>query len=215
MFKDRELRKHIGLAIIAAAVIPYLVDPALRWFAHSLIWLSENVSTAFTKSIYRKAAVGFHEQYSFEMLGLAGYVLAVVIIMIPLTMYVIKRSKEELDRQSEMEYLGNEEIREESKLEAVMRVADRVIFPLSCVTAVLAVSIGLIIVTSDYIELQLNASFNQRMTVLALYATDQQVKEMRAEWALMLDRQDYERINAEMDIVSKKLGFKLPKTLWP
>ena len=59
---------------------------------------------------------------------------------------------------------------------------------------------------------QLNTSFNQRVAALAPRITDQQVKELRARWALMEKRSDYLSIVADMDKLAKETGSKLPST---
>jgi hypothetical protein len=222
MFKDQESRKQIGIAIILAVLAPYLVDPVIKWFAHSLMWLGENVSVQFTRNIYSHAAMGFREQFSFELLGITLYFGSIVTLGIPLVAYSIKKRRaklDELEQRSELEYLTDTEqeatAEQEEKEGPLGKFMDRIIFPLSCVTAFLGVVLGLGLFTDDYIELQLNASFNQRTIILASRASEQQIKELRATWAQMESRTDYEHINDEMADIAKSLDIKLPKLLWP
>jgi hypothetical protein len=63
-------------------------------------------------------------------------------------------------------------------------------------------------------DLQLNASFNQRMAVLAPEITDLEAKRLRARWASMRSREDYLAITAGMDAVANQKGIKLRKVLW-
>jgi hypothetical protein len=60
-----------------------------------------------------------------------------------------------------MEYLESEEGKEKKDEPTWLKVLDRLIFPASCVTALGAIFVGFVILTTDFIGLQLNASFNQ------------------------------------------------------
>mgnify|MGYP003381899286 CR=1 FL=1 len=70
-------------------------------------------------------------------------------------------------------------------------------------------------VPSAYIftDLQLNASFDQRLTVLAPHITDQQVKELRAQWALMKSRDHHRAIQGQMQAYAAKASIHLPEPL--
>jgi hypothetical protein len=70
-------------------------------------------------------------------------------------------------------------------------------------------------VPSAYIftDLQLNASFDQRLTVLAPHISDQQVKELRAQWALMKSRDHHRSIQGQMQAYADKAGIHLPEPL--
>jgi len=64
-----------------------------------------------------------------------------------------------------------------------------------------------------YYDLQLNTSFKQRITVLSPHISEQQEKELRAQWASMKSRKDYENINRALEDAAKNKEVKLPKLL--
>jgi hypothetical protein len=74
-------------------------------------------------------------------------------------------------------------------------------------------SIWLLVVIPVFVDLQLNTSFQQRTTVLSPIISDVKFKELRAEWALMKNRNDYLKINKEMDDIAKNNGISLPEPL--
>lgn len=67
--------------------------------------------------------------------------------------------------------------------------------------------------TLVFVDLQTNASFQQRITVLAPVITDQEYKELQAMWASMDSRSDYEAINLKLELLASEHGIRLPKPL--
>ena len=65
-----------------------------------------------------------------------------------------------------------------------------------------------------FVDLQLNASFSQRLDALAPYIDDQMEKQLRSEWARMETLEDYRHLTTEMDQLGQKAGIKLPKVLY-
>jgi hypothetical protein len=66
---------------------------------------------------------------------------------------------------------------------------------------------------ADFIVLQMNASFHQRLAVLSPKITDQDYKELLAAWAAMRSESDYGRIVDQMDDDAKARGIVLPELL--
>ena len=64
-----------------------------------------------------------------------------------------------------------------------------------------------------FTDLQLNTSFEQRLTILAPNINDLEFKEFEAAWALMQSRKDFEAINNRMENTAKKYGVILPPNL--
>jgi hypothetical protein len=64
-----------------------------------------------------------------------------------------------------------------------------------------------------YVDMQLNASFEQRLAVLASVVPDQTIKSLRAEWADMHSRADYLQINRHMNELAAQQKRTLPNPL--
>jgi hypothetical protein len=155
------------------------------------MWLGANFSASFTKSVYTSAALGFREKYSF---------ISLMFILSAFAGMISGMATAKLNRPSKIK----EESHTTSKIKTIFSLFMAVGFFLS----------GTYIMASNFIELQLNASFNQRLTVLAANVSDQQIKELKASWALMEGRSDYEKLTAQMNGIANKEKIKLPVALW-
>ena len=65
-----------------------------------------------------------------------------------------------------------------------------------------------------YADLQLNASFSQRLDALGPYMETIDERDLKSQWAMMKTRQDYERINKRLDELATKAKISLPKALY-
>jgi hypothetical protein len=65
----------------------------------------------------------------------------------------------------------------------------------------------------DFIVVQMNASFHQRLAALSPKIADQDYKEFIAAWATMKTETDYGRIIDRMDDVARTKGIVLPELL--
>ncbi|WP_216295874.1 hypothetical protein [Delftia acidovorans] len=65
-----------------------------------------------------------------------------------------------------------------------------------------------------YVDLQLNASFSQRLDALGPYADLMDEKRLKSAWALMKTRDDYEEINSRLDALASRAGVALPPPLY-
>ena len=64
-----------------------------------------------------------------------------------------------------------------------------------------------------YYDIQLNASFSQRMMVLAPVLNEQEEEQLYAQWANMTSKEDYDSINLKMEKLSIDNKTKLPGLL--
>ena len=71
----------------------------------------------------------------------------------------------------------------------------------------------LLIVSMTYSDLQLNASFQQRLTVLAPKIDEVEYRELQAVWAGMRSRADFVAVNTRMERLAEQHGIDLPKLL--
>ncbi|SRR5713101_112445 len=63
--------------------------------------------------------------------------------------------------------------------------------------------------------MEISASFTQRLTVLAPAVSDAEYKTLKARWASMRGKADYEAIVTEMDRRATELGITLPRVRKP
>jgi hypothetical protein len=62
-------------------------------------------------------------------------------------------------------------------------------------------------------DLQLTTTFEQRVSILAPYLSEQQEEVLYASWAMMTTRSDYEAIIGETQILADQYNIELPRPL--
>lgn len=191
MLKDPDIRKSLVVSIITSILVLIFIDPVLKIAATWLMWLSTNLSEGWINGIYRSAALGLREKFSFLLLGFMFAMMAGVATGIVSVRFQAWRGQPLTTRKSWFR-------------KPVISVLF-LIFSFIAVIGSLA---------QNFAELQLNASFNQRIAVLTAKASDQQIKDLRAAWALMESRKDYETMNSEIQKLEVQLKVKLPAPLW-
>jgi hypothetical protein len=63
------------------------------------------------------------------------------------------------------------------------------------------------------VDLQLNASFSQRLDALGPYIDSAEERDLKSKWALMKTRSDYENINQRLDALAQKASIQIPEPL--
>lgn len=191
MINDPNFKKTLIVSILTSVIVLIIIDPLLKLAATWLMWLGTNLSASWTDHIYKSAALGLREKFSFLLL-LYFFAMCMGISSGILTAIVLAR-------------------KEKSKTTLKSWIEKPAFIILS---ALLLIVVAVEVLASNFAELQLNASFNQRITVLAAKASEQQIKDLRASWALMSGRKDYESINMEIQRIEGQLKVKLPLPLW-
>jgi hypothetical protein len=67
------------------------------------------------------------------------------------------------------------------------------------------------LIAGIYLDLQLNASFDQRLTILAPVVPEATIRTLKADWAKMGSRADYLRITSSLDRLAAEKGIVLPE----
>lgn len=185
---------NVVASVVASIVVIALIQPLLTLFWDFLSSTGNAVLNGFVDRLYENAALGNRNWviagFAILLLYLPFSNALVVGIARPFITKVVQRK----DRESR------------HKTVALL------------VTSLVGLSVfGLIIATPAaayiYTDLQLNASFNQRLLVLTPHLSDQQVKALLASWASMSSKNDYLKIKHEMDQLASQAKVRLPNPL--
>lgn len=195
MINPSILKKEVYVAIIVTVIVMFLIEPALRYAGDSIIWLGENLYDGFSKSIYKDAALGLREKFSFITLTFIISIFAGISSGASLVLLRIS------SRRANARFKSKESRTKKLKL-------------LACALSLMFIVDSFLLAGKSFATLQLNASFNQRIAVLSASVSDQKIKELRASWALMGTREDYLKINSQMDSLASEAKVGLPKPLW-
>jgi len=185
-------------SIIASVLVIFFVQPVL-----SLAWKLLLSNIRFLSDLtYRHAALNMREENAFVLLllvysSLIGFFLGTSIYA----------------------YSSADAIRKqiaEPRMERFLRAItiSSLKSKLGATTVLLIVLIaGGVSMTVRFRDIQLNASFEQRLAVLAPHVSDQEYKELVAYWAGMQSEEDYRAIVEKMESLAKARGVKLPELL--
>jgi len=189
----QELRKSILVEVVAGILVLIFAQTIGRFAWNGIVWSSINIYAGIAKSVYKNAALGQRNWIDIVLLTFLLYFMVATV----LGLYLRK-----------VEIRGASRIKEAyAKLPKKIRSAIPIIMVVAFVLSVLYVG------TLAFVDLQLNASFQQRLTVLAPKISEQEYKELQAAWASMQSRPDYESINTRMDSLARQHGIELPELL--
>ena len=195
----RILKKVYIPSIMASLIVIYVIQPAINLGGTSLsIWRSD-FRAKFTDSMYENAALGMRNWVDVLFFNIFIGVLAGVVFGISLAgaLIILKSTK--------MPSIF-------SKIKS-SRIVKRVIIAIYILSGVYLVISSYSLYKIVLADLQLNASFQQRMACLAPYISEQEEKKMFAMWANMTNKHDFEVIERSMEGYAQEANIKLPKKL--
>lgn len=173
----------------------FLIEPALKFAGDSVMWIGANLYEGVSNSIYKDAALGLREKFSFITLTFVISLFAGIISGASLVLFKLSLTK------------GNSSTKnKETRIRRLKFLAGAL--------SIMFIIDSLLLTGKSFATLQLNASFNQRIAVLTASVNDQRIKEFRASWALMKNRKDYLKINSQMDTLATEAKIELPVPLW-
>lgn len=194
MTEDNMFKKSVIASVVASVIVIIFINPILSAAWKLISWFGMNCYSGLNNSIYTNAALGQRDWVIVLILNMA------LGIMFGL---MTGRAIATLSRKSRENRAG--EITSTSK-----KIMKQILHITVYIIAVLS---GLFILTLTRADLQLNTSFQQRLTVLAPITTDLELKQLRASWAMMQSRKDYETIVTKIEAIATSHGVVLPAPL--
>jgi len=180
----------------------YLIQPVLEFTWNISLHLGDRALSALTDGLYENASLGDRNW--------VVAIFAILFLMIPpilmLSTLVTRPLANKILRIKEISELAK-------KTPAELRAIRRRVYVLLFLLTIFWLVAAIFPVAAVYYDLQLNAGFKQRMTILIPHISEQQEKTFRAQWASMRSRKDYENVNRALEQAAKDKGVKLPKPL--
>jgi hypothetical protein len=194
-------------SIVATIFFSYCLQPASIWVWHISTSTSNYIFTSVQNSAVSNAAIGKRDWID----PMFMWVFACVVWAIAtsyITRPIIKRlsATRLFSKQSDKK-------KGQSRLTHVRNIFKRLYFASAIPIFVVAIC-WTQLTFAAYVDLQLNASFSQRLDALGPYIDDQTQKQLRSEWARMETLDDYRHLTTEMDQLGQKAGIKLPTVLY-
>ncbi|EKF9197624.1 hypothetical protein O1B20_003579 [Vibrio cholerae] len=199
MFEDPSVRKSLIVSVVASVLVILFVQPFLTFSGDMIQWILSKTAVIMSDSIYKDAALGMREKYSFLLL-----IMVFQLIFMVLLSSLYRKFFRTTSPQSSIDEL--------SDVEKLNRTKKRKI--ISFFTGFTSVILVFWLGGMQYVGFQMNASFSQRVAILSPYISEQDVKVLKSEWAQMQSREDYEAINEKILSVAKSNNIVLPRLLW-
>jgi hypothetical protein len=178
------LKERITGGLIVWALVTIFIQPILSFTWKVTVIVGGVIHKGYLDGIYRSAARGdFNNNFAYVILSLL--LLGTLLIV----MFFSIREMKNLDQSH-----------------ILVRISDwiwkvMVVVSFLLILIVFAISDG----TS-----KITASFTQRLTVLAPAVSDTEYKTLKARWASMKGKADYDALVAAMDKRATELGVTLP-----
>jgi len=194
--KDKTFRTSVLASVVAAILVIIFIEPILGW-----IWRLTFSGTTFTfgwftDRIYQNAALGVRNWVLQGFLSIGFFFFAISSVLRPIVRLYFPQ-------EDSKDATADDYTEKKRRPQPVLRIGLRTIGFIGAIY--LSVSI--------FADLQLNTSFNQRMTVLAPHLSQEEEEELRAQWALMRSREDYTEVQDLIENKAAKLEIALPASL--
>jgi hypothetical protein len=192
---SKELKIGIIGGLITWLLVTIFFEPVSRFLWRAFMTIAGSLHQGYVDGIYRNAAVGER-----NLVGELTFSILVVFVLASILFYWSERAS-----------VGPASSSLELAIKRVARVSDLVFtfaLMLLCVTAMVASSV------SSGVK-EISASFTQRLTVLAPAISDAEYKTLKARWASMKGKADYDALVAAMDKRASEVGVTLPPVRKP
>ncbi|KAF0107134.1 MAG: hypothetical protein FD146_1975 [Anaerolineaceae bacterium] len=194
MLKDVNFRKDILAGIISSLIFLILFQPLVRGLGQLLQPLGEKFFTGFSNSLYSNAALG-HRNY-LEVVAFETGVSTFFGLSFGFFTGYLSRNR----------FL---KIKEKNKQHIT------IVLKIGMAICWLMLTFGIIASSMLFFsDLQMNTSFEQRLAVVVPYLSEQEEEELRAKWASMQTRDDYEKINLILQEYAETYQIELPTLMW-
>ena len=175
--------------VISSVIVVIFIQPILSVTWGAITVVGSHVHQGYVDRIYKNAAVADR--------NLLGDMTFLYLLMLPALVSLIFSFRFRLGHRPEWPF------------------SHRVLNVFSVAAALLSVVTILVGFSLSSGILEISASFNQRLTVLAPAISDTEYKTFRARWASMSTEADYKSLVSDMESRSKDLKVILPKLRTP
>lgn len=220
MSKFKELRSGLAGHVIAGLIFLSVLEPLLHGLYSLLTSIGTEVTNSYINFIYKNAAIHGETQSLIFLMAMIFFqiVLMVMFFMVRDIHSKAKRvqAKEILEKATSIEEKRSLLLARLAKIEKSLSWIKRNIKSLVLVSYVLtALSFILLLHTFflSYTTIQLNMSFDQRLTSIGPYLTDRQEKQLKSEWSLMATKHDFDIINVQLENIARVNKINLPINL--
>lgn len=192
---ERKLfRSSVIASVVASVIVIVLIQPFLLLLWGFLSSTGNDFLGWFVDRLYQNAALG-NRNWIIAL-------FAIIVLYVPFTNVIVLAIARPLIRRA-----SAQKKQDEKQGSLVGRTTTLI------ATSATGLVCATIIASYIYVDLQLNASFDQRLCALAPHLTDQQEEQLKASWAMMISKADYLKIKENMELYASQANVKLPDPL--
>jgi hypothetical protein len=192
---SRDFRIGFYASIIGGMVLLWVLQPMLTFGWSLLLRFGGGMFGHIIDAQYSNAAIG-NRNWVVATIALFGITIVASII---LGLFVMSLIPSEVLRR----------YRERQKVRALAHATRARVY--RAIVTGLTLFCLLNIAAGIFLDLQLNASFDQRLAVLASVVPDSTIRILRADWARMKTRRDYVAINDHINNLAVEHEVVLPQ----
>ena len=201
---DRDARKALIWSLAGSVIFFVFFQPILGYLGTAALRVTSHFANVVTDWIYFRASDWPRHDAAFHILS---YVMLAPVVMI--VYFVMKWGELETTFRNIATNAVAAPMSEDA-LNSLKR-RSRVLSVVAITINVAWLVIAAVSAASELVESKLNISFQKRVAILAPHIEGLEEKRLRAQWASMTKRQDYDAINAVMEKAAASKGVSLPK----
>jgi hypothetical protein len=195
---SKTLKIGIVSGVISSLLVLILIQPILGFVWRTVLAIAGSIHQGFVDRIYRDAAAPNETAlFGIVLIVLFWVALLVATVWWEQTRFFMLAASDKVQRAPFLDVIFRSTTLTVVKLILVSTEVFVILFALTAMALASGIS-------------QLNTSFVQRLTILAPAISDVEYKTLKAQWATMRSKADYDALVAKMDKRAHELGVTLP-----
>jgi hypothetical protein len=175
----------------------YLVDPVMKLFGYLLFNYGSSILRAYIDRLFEQAALLEPPNSALMLLVAAFGVTDGLVAGLTVSLFMLRYRKASKNGQPE----------QEKRAEARRRRLPWIVLFLS----LLMILVSIPLQHSVLFQSRIISSFNQHLTAIAPYVTDQEARALRSRWTQMQSENDYRVIYADLERIAANNHVRLPE----
>lgn len=196
---DRNIKVGVIASIIATIIFIYLLDPIMRLFGFFLFDLGSSIFRAYIDRLFEQAALMVAPDPAFYLY--MCFLLFIGFAMISTTVLIFVKNNTNKP----------EEISESRKARRKL-----LLLWIPWINFILTLLVCVFLLTSlnsTLFQLRIVSSFNQHLTAISPYISQQEINILRSQWTQMRSEDDYKIIYSQLNSIAKQNHVRLPENL--
>lgn len=190
----------IVTSLVGSVVFLYLLDPIIGWIYKTISSIGVGYIVGFLDSIYKSVAMGARD-YSYQIVFSTHLLIIAVIVCCNLFVISVSFFNNKLKKDPTALELWIKKISEISTWKTICSIV---------LVSLLFVFPAFKSITADTFAALIIREFEHRIVIISPYASDQEIKLIRSQFARINGRADYKEIMKRVEKIAAEHDLKLP-----